>query len=267
MPISIGLAAVILGAVALVAVFPGLAPHNPGTIDSTSSLAGPSGSHLLGTDQLGRDVFSRVIAGARTAVLGPLILTIATTTIATVLALVAGYFKGWADVVISRAVDVVYSVPATVVAIVIVGVTGGGWWLALSVLTVFSLPVNVRFLRAAVLSRAELPYIEAARTSGLSEWRIVLRHLLPAISPFVVTAFFLRFTYGIVDLSSLSFLGLGVPPGSSDWGRMIAENRSLLAINAWTTIAPALALVAVAVSTNTIGDWLHARWDLKDKTK
>ncbi|GAA1002502.1 ABC transporter permease [Acrocarpospora pleiomorpha] len=266
-PFMVATAGSVLAVAVIWVLFPAIAPHDADLIDGSRSLIGPDSGHWLGTDQLGRDVFSRVIDGARTGLLGPLILAAATTAASTVIALVAGYLGGRVDAMTGRIIEVLYSVPPTIVAIVVVGVTGGGWWTAIVVLLVFGLPANVRLARAAVIVRARLPYVEAARTSGLSGVRIIGCHLLPAITPFVVAVFFLTFTYGIVDLSALSFLGLGVPPGAADWGRMIAENRSNLFQNAWATVAPAIALVLIAVSTNIIGDWIYSRYESHGRSR
>ncbi|MFC0531571.1 ABC transporter permease [Phytohabitans kaempferiae] len=248
-------------------IFPGVAPHDPDFIDGAVALQGPSPQHWLGTDNLGRDVFSRVVAGARTGLLGPLMLALGTTILATLVAVVAGYVGGQVDAATGRVIDVLYAVPPMVVAIVLVGITGGGWWTALGVLLVFGLPINIRLLRSAVIVRARLPYIEAARTSGLSAPRIMVFHLIPTIASFLVAVFFLTFTYGIVDLSALSFLGLGVPPGSSDWGRMIAENRAYLFQNAGATVGPTIAVVLVAVSANVVGDWIYSRYESHGRTR
>jgi peptide/nickel transport system permease protein len=117
----------------------------------------------------------------------------------------------------------------------------------------------VRLCRAAVLERVRLPYVEAARTVGLSTARIVFTQILPAISPLIVTTFFLQYTYGLVEVSSMSFLGLGVAPGDPDWGRMMFENRPILASNAWATAGPGIVLAALAVSANVVGDWVYHR--------
>lgn len=260
-PWSVFMATLLLALLVVCAVLPGIAPVNPATIDNDAVLKGPSPDHLLGTDQLGRDVFSRVVHGTRYALLGPLIVSTATVFLSTVLALVAGWRRGWVDGLISRAVDFLYSVPALVVAIVVVGVLGGGFWMAILVLILFGLPQNVRVIRAAVLERVNLPYVEAARTLGVRGPSIVVRHLLPGITPVLVASFFLQFAYGLVDLSSLAFLGLGVPPGSSDWGRQLAENRVSLYSNAWAAVAPCLVLVIAATSTNLIGNWLYDRFE------
>src|SRR5690606_34843921 len=135
----------------------------------------------------------------------PLLLAIGVTVIGTLLAVAAGYFGGRTDTVISRLVDLLYSVPALLVAIV---VAGGGFGITLAVLIVFGLPLHVRNLRAAVMERAHLPYMEAAVTLGLPTWRVVLTHLVPTIVPNMVATFFLVFTYGAVEFSALSVLGL-----------------------------------------------------------
>ena len=133
--------------------------------------------------------------------------------------------------------------------------------MALVVLLIFGLPTNVRVLRAAVLERVQLPYMEAARTVGLSKIRIVFTQLIPALTPLIVTSLFIQFTYGVVEVSSLSFLGLGVPVGSPDWGRMLFENRSALSSNVWATAAPGICIVALAVSANIVGDWIFNRYE------
>jgi len=268
MPASVIVAGIVLAVMAVCALLPRLvAPQDPALINPTESLQRPGGAHLLGTDQLGRDVLSRVIHGAGTALSGPLIIATATIVLSLALSLVAGYFGGWVDAIVGRGVDLLYSLPPLIVAIVLVGVFGGGYWLAIGVLIVLNIPQNVRIMRAAVIERRGLPYVEAAETLGVSPLRIMVRHLLPNIAPVVAACFFLRFTYGIVDLSSLSFLGLGVPPGSSDWGRMLAENRVQIFENAWASIAPGLALVLTAVSANFVGDWLYEHFERRGRTR
>jgi ABC-type dipeptide/oligopeptide/nickel transport system permease subunit len=255
------LAASVIGVVLFFAVLNGLTPHDPEKVSAGERLLAPTLQHPLGTDQLGRDVLSRMIAGARTSLLGPTVLAAGVTVISTVLALFAAHFGGRVDAVISRCIDVFYAVPALVVAIVVVGVTGGGYWLSIAVLMVFSLPLAVRNLRAAALERARLPFMEAAITLGEPAHRILFAHLLPTIMPFVVATFFLSFTYSVLDLSSLSFLGLGVPPGAPDWGRMVADNRASLFGNAWATAGPAIGIVLLAVATNLIGERMFSRYE------
>ena len=266
-PVGVLLSAGLLLIPIVCALFPSLGPGDATRIVSSGAMESPSAAHWLGTDSLGRDIFARMVRGSRSALLGPLLLALATVAISTVLALIAGYHGGRLDGAISRVIDVLYSVPPLVVAVVLVGVLGGGFWLGMAVLTVFSLPHNVRLLRSAVKEQAQLPYIEAAQTLGTRSARILWRHLLPVISPLIVASFFLRFTYGVVDLSALSFLGLGVPPGSPDWGRMLAENRVTILQNVWATAAPGLALIAMAVSANVVGDWVYNRYEAAGRSR
>lgn len=266
-PVAVGISVLFMALAVICVIAPFVAPHDPTFIDPTKSFLGPSLDHPLGTDQLGRDIVSRIIAGARTAVLAPLALAAGAVFLSTVLAVLAGYAGGRIDAVIGRANDILYSIPSLTVAIVIVGVVGGGFTLSIVVLMVFGLPGNIRLLRAAVLERVNLPYIEAAKMSGLSTPRILVTQLVPAISPLIVTSFFLQVTFAIVELSSLSFLGLGVAPGSPDWGLMLAENRAALSSNIWAAAGPALCLVALAVSSNLIGDWLYTRYEKAGRSR
>jgi ABC-type dipeptide/oligopeptide/nickel transport system permease subunit len=260
-PVSVVLAGLVLVGVVLLVIVPGLAPHDPDRVDPADALQGASASHWFGTDQLGRDIASRVVAGARTAFLAPLALAISTVVLGVAIGLLAGLRGGWVDGVVSRVIEVLYAVPTLIIAIIVVGVTRGGLGTALAVLVVFGLPSTVRVMRAAVLERKHLPYIEAARTLGLGRLRVLVSHLLPALAPLIVTSFFLQFTYGIVEVSSMSFLGLGVSPGSPDWGRMMFENRSVIGTNVWATAVPGICVVALAVSANVLGDWVYARFE------
>lgn len=236
-----------------------IAPQDPSAIDPTAVLQHPSGAHLLGTDQLGRDVLSRVIAGARSALLGPLLVAAVAVIVSTIVALLVGFFGGLGDTITGRVVDFLYALPQLIVVIVLVGLFGGGYWMALGVLVVFGIPRDLRLVRAAVIERRNLPYIEAALTLGVSRRKILFSHMFPNILPTAVTCFFLAFTYGIIALASLSFLGLGVAPGSPDWGRMVAEGRAQLFTNPWPTLAPCIALILSVLSVNFVGDWMFER--------
>lgn len=259
-PPSVAVSIAFLALVALCAVAPGLlAPLDPARIQADEALQGASSAHLLGTDDLGRDILSRVVAGARSAIIGPMVVAVATVVLSTALALAAGYYGGRVDGVIGRAADLVYAVPALILAIVVVGLFGGGYALAVAVLVVFNTPTALRILRATVIEHRRLPYVEAAETLGVPPRTVMLRHLLPNLEPMIVTTVFLGFTYGMVELSALSFLGLGVPPGSSDWGRMLSENRVQVFQNVWAALAPGIALVGTVIAANLVGDWSYRR--------
>jgi peptide/nickel transport system permease protein len=258
-PITAIAAFVVILMLVLAAFGPLLAPDNPNTVNLLEGSQTPSAAHLLGTDQVGRDVLSRTIVGARTAIAGPLVIAIASILIATVASLLAGYLGGFTDTVLSRVCDVIYALPALLVAIVVVGILGGGYWLAIAVLIVLNIPWLYRNLRAAVIAQRSLPYVEAARVLDMSRWRIMRVQVLPNIVPVVLSTFFLCFTYAFVDLSTLSFLGLGVAPGTPDWGRMVAESRILIFENPWGALAPLILIIATALSANLLGDALDDR--------
>jgi ABC-type dipeptide/oligopeptide/nickel transport system permease subunit len=263
---TLGLALVAVSAVWLVFVLVlaafgyQLAPHDPHMINFSLRELPPFPGHRFGTDQLGRDILSRVFAGARTAIAGPALLALGTTLVATTCGLLAGYRGGALDTVISRTVDLMYALPALLVIIVVVGVLGGGYLLAVGVLTVFVIPADIRLIRSATLAQRELPYIESARTLGLSERRIMIVHILPNILPTVIATILLEFVAAIVTLSGLSFLGLGVQAGTPDWGLMISENRNVMDLNPWAVVAPAIAIALTAASATIVGDWLYDRF-------
>jgi peptide/nickel transport system permease protein len=174
-----------------------------------------------------------------------------------VLGLLAGYFGGLADSIISRWVDLVYAMPALLVAVVVVGVLGGGYFLAVGLLVVLFSPIDTRIVRGATLDQRTRPYVEAARMLGLSHSRIMGAHIWPNVMPLALANAFLTFAFSIVSLASLSFLGLGVGPGTADWGRMLSESRTLLFDVPAAAIAPGLAIVVTAASVNVVGDWLY----------
>jgi peptide/nickel transport system permease protein len=257
---AVGLAFVVLAAVVICAAFgQWIAPHDPNEQDLLFSLTGPSREHLLGTDDLGRDIASRTIVGARTAVVGPLLIALGAMLIGSVLGLLAGYLGGFSDSAISRWVDLVYAMPALLVAIVVVGVLGGGYFLAVALLVILFSPIDTRIVRGATLDQRSRPYVEAARMLGLSNRRIMVRHIWPNVMPLALANAFLTFAFSIVALASLSFLGLGVGPGTADWGRMLSDSRTLLFDVPAAAIAPGIAIVITAASVNVIGDWLYER--------
>jgi peptide/nickel transport system permease protein len=236
-----------------------IAPLDPTRGDLRAVLQTPTLSHPFGTDDSGRDIFSRLVAGARSAVLGPAIVAMGSAVIGGVLGLVAGYCGGWRDTVVMRSMELIYALPALLVAIVLVGVLGGGYAQAVAILVVLTAPVDARVVRGATLQERSLPYVDAARTLGLSQWRIMFGHIWPNCLPLVVANAFLNFAYSLVTLSALSFLGLGVAPGAPDWGRMLGENLSFIETVPLAALAPGLCLVSLAVATNLIGDWSYEK--------
>jgi ABC-type dipeptide/oligopeptide/nickel transport system permease subunit len=156
-----------------------------------------------------------------------------------------------------RLIDLVYAVPPLLVGIVVVGLFGGGYWLAVLVLILLSAPADVRVVRSAAMAQRELPYVAAARVVGVGGFGLAVRHVLPNITPTVTANVLLEFVGGLIALSALAFLGLGVAAGTPDWGLMIAENRSILDLNPWAVIAPAVLIMLTAIAMTILGDRVY----------
>ena len=259
-PISIVVAAATALVFLFLAVFGTLvAPYDPDLQDLALGVAPPSAAHWLGTDQLGRDVFSRLIVATGPALAGPIVVAIATVLVGASLGLLAGYFGGRTDDIISRVADLIWSLPGLLVAIVVIGVLQGGLWLTVAVIAFISSPHAIRQTRSATLAQIGLPYVAAARTMGLSDVRIVVRHLLPNVRATVITTAMLDFVTAILVFAALAFLRIGVEPGAANWGTTLADGQTLITVNLAVIAAPAIAIVAVAASITVIGDWGHER--------
>ena len=259
-PVTVWIAMVFVLVAVVCALFgPQIAPYPANQQDLLLGDTPPSSEHWAGTDLLGRDVLSRTIVGARTALVGPAIVAAGAFAIATILGLMAGYVGGATDSAVMRWVDFMFALPGPLIAIVIVGVVGGGFWTAVVVLVILFTAPDTRIVRSAVLEQRPLPYIEAARTLGISRKRIMFRHIFPNILPIIAAYVVLDFAFALVSLAGLSFLGLGVSPGTADWGRMLFENRTILFTNPMASLLPAAAIVITAGSINIIGDWIYER--------
>lgn len=259
-PISVMVAIVIVLVFLFFALFGTLvAPFDPDLQDLALGASGPSSVHLLGTDQLGRDVLSRLMVATGPALAGPFVVAIATVLVGATLGLLAGYFGGRTDDVISRGADLIWSLPGLLVAIVVIGVLQGGLWLTVAVIAFISSPHAIRQTRSATLAQVGLPYVAAARTMGLSDARIIFRHLLPNVRATIITTAMLDFVTAILVFAALAFLRIGVEPGVANWGTMLADGQTLITVNLAVIAAPALAIVAVAASITIIGDWAHER--------
>lgn len=262
--------AVALVVVTLAALAAVVAPFLlPGATDQDlfAGITAPGTGHLLGTDELGRDVLKLLIAGATTAVVGAALVAIGSLLLGNLIGLPSGYFGGATDQVAMRWTDLMFSLPALLVAIVVAGVMGGGYPLAVIVLVVLFSPGDTRVVRAAVLDQRHRPYVESARLLDLSAWRIMTRHIWPNIAPITLANAFLNFAFALVSLASLSFLGLGVEPGSPDWGRTLADNRTQLFANPWAALAPGLAIIVTAAAVNILGDWFYARFEARSRAR
>ncbi|RWJ01199.1 ABC transporter permease [Mesorhizobium sp.] len=256
-PVIAACLAVVLGVIVLAAFGPILAPLDPAAQNLASVNAPPSGVHWLGTDALGRDILSRIIVGARTAFVGAFVIAATSFLFGNLLGLLAGYRGGWVDAILMRWVDMMWSIPTLLVLIVFAGIVGAQYWPSVAVLVVLTVPFDVRVVRGATLEQVPRPYVEAAKTLGVPAWRIMLLHIWPNVSASAIANAFLVFADALVVLSGLSFLGLGVPPGTPDWGLMLAENVPLLFVHPVASLAPGALIVLTASSMNLIGDWLQ----------
>ena len=245
----------VVGVVVLAAILGSLiTPHDPSALNLLLSTSNPSSSHWFGTDTLGRDIFSRVVFGSRTALMGPALVAVGAMLVGCIFGTIAGYYGGAVDAWIMRCVDLMWSVPGLLVAIVVIGVIGGGYWIAVTVLIVLTAPWDVRLIRGATLEQRPRPYVEAVRALGLPARSVMFKHIWPNVLPVIVANTFLAFAQALVSLAALSFLGLGVPPGTADWGVMLSENRSLLYHDPVAALAPGIAIVLVATAMNLLGD-------------
>lgn len=261
-------ALIVLGLVSFGAISaPLLTPHQPGTIRLASRLAPPAWTaggkpdHLLGTDQLGRDVLSRLAFGARVSLLVGFSAVALSGVIGVTLGLIAGYYGGWFDDVIMRLADFELAFPFILLAIAVLAVLGPGLEKVILVLSLTGWAQYCRLTRAQVLSLRETEFVEAARTIGASTARVLRRHVLPnTLAPVIVIASF-SVAGVIIAEASLSFLGLGVPPAVPSWGGMLAEGRAYIERAWWLVTFPGLMLMLTVLSINVLGDAIRDALD------
>jgi peptide/nickel transport system permease protein len=253
-------AAVILVAI-LVAVFgPALAPYDPNGLDISFAFAGPRGNHYLGFDGQGRDLFSRLLVGARTSMLGPMLVAALAVVTGSMLAVAAAWIGGWFDAILSMILDVLFAFPGILLAVVAAAVFGAGLTSAVCALWVAYLPYVARVLRSAGLRERAQPYVEALAVQGFSAVRICVRHLLPNISSLIVAQGTIIFGWAMVDLAAISFLGLGVQAPQADWGVMIADGK-VGVIEGYKTeaVGAALCIIVVVTAVSFLGERLNER--------
>ena len=256
------ISALILLIVLLWVLFPQLFAPNALAQDITnSSLPAGSPGHILGTDTLGRDVLSLIIAGSRSAMVGPICIALGSLIIGVIFGNLAGWYGGWPDRIISAYADLTLSMPSMLLAIAAAGIIGGGYWVSVAVMIILYSPADIRLVRASVIQQKSKPYIESAQLMRLKPFHILSRHIFPNIYLIVLVNFFLNIAYGLVSMSSLSFLGLGVGPGDADWGRQLSDGRSYLFNNPSLSIGTGLAIILTAVAINTIGSFAMEKGD------
>ena len=248
--------------VALAATFaPWVAPNDPVALDPPARLLGPTTEHWLGTDQYGRDTLSRIVYGGRASLSVAAASTLFALLVGGTLGVLAAFYRGWVDGLIMRITDVLLSFPAILLAIALLAFLGPGFVnLVLAIGLVYVGPF-ARVARGAVLTVREELFVEASRSLGSRDWRVLLRAVLPAAAAPIIVEVTLRLAYGILAEASLSFLGLGTQPPAASWGLMVAEGRRFLSLNAWATVAPGLAIMVTVLGFNLFGDALRDALD------
>ncbi len=240
---------------------PWLMTHDPAAQDYAALLEGPSWSHWLGTDYLGRDMFSRIIGGARTSLVAMVFVLVAALAIGVVIGSFAGYVGGKTELVLISVIDIALALPSLVIALALMGVFSGAnfdwmsdYWKMIVALTMAWWANYARMSRAVVVAELQQPYIEAARVMGASHIWIFTRHILPHVLGLVVVYASADAGALVLAIATLSFLGLGVAPPTPEWGQMLVDGMSYIEENAALVIIPGLALTAVVVSFNLLGE-------------
>lgn len=245
-------------AVALLA--PKLAPFDPLHAEPLNQFAPPDSEHILGLDQIGRDVFSRVIWGARYSLSAAAL----SATLACVLGLIvggaSGVLGGRMDRILMRSVDILLALPGLLLALVVVTLLGNGQWQVAIAVGISLAPVYARLVRAALLSIREELFVEAAYALGASRWRILWRHLLPNAGRQITALAAVVYAWALLNGAALDFLGLAGSPSTPSWGRMINEGRAFLNLAPWIALAPSAMLAVSVISVMGVGDFWRGRW-------
>ena len=263
---------IIVLVVVLISVFANvIIPCTPEEIDLANMaqppcwLEGGSAEHILGTDILGRDVFSRILIGSRVSLLVGIFSVVVAGIIGTIMGILSGYFGGWIDSVVMRITDAFYSIPLTLFAMVILTIMDPGVLTLVFVIGVTNWPFYARMVRSEVLGLKNKEYIKAARTIGTSGKMIMLRHILPNILPTFIVVSTLSVASSILIEASLSFLGLGIQPPAVSWGVMLSDGRNYLATNWWMATCPGIAISLTVLGIMLLGNWLRDVLDPKNQ--
>lgn len=263
-----GLAGLIIVALLLVLSLAsafGLLPHDPLAQDPPSRMQGPSGAHWFGTDQFGRDVFSRVAAGVANSALIAVVAVAFAAVVGTVAGLIAGFYRGISDGAISAVTNVLFAFPPLLLALSLASVFERNWFTIAVAIAIVYVPIFIRVTRGPVLSLREIEYVKAAESTGQSRFVTMFRHVLPNITSIIIVQVTLSLSWAVLTEASLSFLGLGTPPPAPSLGSMIFEARTLVMIAPWTMIAPGVVVVLLVVGLNLLGDGLRDSLDPKNR--
>ena len=258
---------VILAVLVLAALFGrAAAPYDPNATNVVDRLQPPSISHPFGTDELGRDILSRVLAGARVSLQVGFIAVGISLFAGVPLGLVAGFYGRRIDDIIMRLMDMLFAFPAILLAIAILAILGPGVVNAMIAIGIVYTPIFARVTRASVLSVREEVYVRAARSLGAGDLRLLLLHVLPNVLPPIIVQTSISLAFAILSEAALSFLGLGAQPPAPSWGRMLAEGRGFIQLAWWMALFPGLAILAAVLAFNLVGDGLRDALDPRQKS-
>lgn len=249
--ISVVLTAILL---AICIIAPYVVPYDPNAQDLSISLSAPSSAHLFGTDKFGRDVFSRVLCGGAPSIFGSIIIVIIVTVIGVAFGVAAGYFGGRVDSFISKITDIFLAFPGMVLAVAIAGMLGIGIVNAIIALVAVRWTKFARLARSKTISIKENTFIQACKVSGLSDFNIIVKHIIPNIMGEIMITVMLDVGVTMLELAGLSFLGLGVAPPTAEWGYMLNEGRSYLQTCPWIVLYPGCAIIITVMILNYLGD-------------
>ncbi|MBU9714369.1 ABC transporter permease [Bacillus tamaricis] len=250
----------------LVAIIaPLLTPYAFNTINAGPRLTGPSADHWFGTDDLGRDTFTRIVYGARISLMVGFFAVTGALVFGTLLGIVAGFFGKWVDMLISRIFDIMLAFPSILLAIAIVAILGPSLQNALIAIAIINIPIFGRLVRSKVISIRQEEYILAAKAQGMKNGRILFHHVLPnSVAPIIVQAT-LSFGTAILEAAALGFLGLGAQAPTPEWGKMLSDSRQYIQSAPWTVLFPGVSIMLVVLGFNMIGDGLRDALDPKMK--
>jgi len=242
-----------------------LCKYDANQIDLLNVYQQPNEDHILGTDNLGRDTFTRIVVGARISLLVSMVGTLSGSFVGMILGVCAGYFGGWIDSIISRFIDLLLAFPGLLLAIVVVAILGNGILNTMIAIAFYSIPYIARMVRGVVLTIKNLEYIKACKVIGESDLRIIATHIIPNSISQIIVNITLNLGTAILTASSLSFLGLGVTPPNPEWGAMLSQGREVIRSFPLAALAPGISITLVVLSFSLVGDGLRDALDPKLK--
>lgn len=248
------------------ALFAGwIAPYSPVETGAADAFQPPDWAHLMGTDQFGRDVLSRVIHGARPSLIMGVAPMLISSVIGTALGMVIGYYGRWTDLLMTRFVDIALAFPPILLALTVVAVLGPGLWSITLALGLSGIPFYIRMARGQVIQAKEAPFVLTAVAVGANDLRVMFRHIIQRVIPPILVMMTIHVAGAILAGAALSFLGLGIPPPSPEWGTMIQSGRQFIALSWWMAFFPGAALAVTVFATNLLGDGLRDVLDPRSK--